>query len=68
VGGGGVGELGGAWVNYFEADELRSKLTALGFSEVEDLGPQQILSRYFPQTAADGHDRGGHVVRVSTIS
>jgi methyltransferase (TIGR00027 family) len=63
-----VAELGEAWVNYFEADELRSKLTALGFSEVEDLGPQQILSRYFPQTAADGRDRGGHVVRVSTIS
>ena len=62
-----VAELGEAWVNYFEADELRSKLTALGFSEVEDLGPQQILSRYFPQTAADGRVNGGHIIRADTV-
>jgi methyltransferase (TIGR00027 family) len=60
-----VAELGEAWVNYFTADELRSKLTALGFSEVEDLGPAEIRSRYFPQTAGDGRDKGGHIVRAT---
>src|SRR5580658_6399933 len=58
-----VSELGEAWVNYFEAPALRSKLTALGFSEVEDLGPPEILLRYFPQRAGEGRDKGGHIVR-----
>jgi methyltransferase (TIGR00027 family) len=44
-----VAAVGEAWVNYFEADELRTKLTALGFPEVEDLGrrkwPRGILRR-----------------------
>jgi methyltransferase (TIGR00027 family) len=62
-----VAELGEAWVNYFEAPALRSKLTALGFSEVEDLGPAAIRLRYFPQAAGDGRDKGGHIVRASTV-
>ena len=60
-----VAEFGEAWVNYFEADELRSKLADLGFPEVEDLGPAEIRSRYFPQTAEDGRVKGGHIVRAS---
>jgi methyltransferase (TIGR00027 family) len=62
-----VAELGEAWVNYFEADQLRAKLTALGFSEIEDLGPAQIVSRYFPHGAGDGRDKGGHIVRAATV-
>ena len=38
-------------VTYFEADDLRAKLMALGFTEVEDLGPPQIAARYFPNRA-----------------
>ena len=60
-----VALLGEAWVNYFEAEPLRAKLTQLGFSEVEDLGPREIRSRYFPQHANDGRDKGGHVVRAA---
>ena len=60
-----VASLGEAWVNYFEAEPLRAKLTQLGFSEVEDLGPREIRSRYFPQHANDGRDKGGHVVRAA---
>ena len=62
-----VAELGEAWVNYFEADQLRAKLTALGFSEIEDLGPAQIISRYFPHRPGDGRDKGGHIVRAVTV-
>jgi len=62
-----VAELGEAWVNYFEADQLRAKLTALGFSEIEDLGPAQIVSRYFPHGAGDGRDKGGYIVRAATV-
>jgi hypothetical protein len=60
-----VAALGEAWVSYFEADQIRAKLEALGFSEVEDLGPAQIISRYFPQRAGEGRDKGGHVVRAA---
>jgi methyltransferase (TIGR00027 family) len=61
-----VAALGEAWVTYFETDALRAKLTNLGFSEVEDLGPAQIASRYFPARAASLPDKGGHVVRAAT--
>jgi hypothetical protein len=54
-------------VNYFEADQLRAKLTALGFSEIEDLGPAQIVSQYFPHGAGDGRDKGGYIVRAATV-
>ena len=62
-----VARLGEAWVNYFEADPLRSDLTALGFSEVEDLGPAHITSRYFPGRPSAGRNKGGHVLRAATV-
>jgi methyltransferase (TIGR00027 family) len=63
-----VAELGEAWVSYFEADQLRVKLLALGFSEVEDLGPQQIVERYFAHAAGESRVKGGHVVRASKFT
>jgi len=64
-----VAAVGEAWVNYFEADELRTKLTALGFSDVDDLGPAQIVARYFAESwqAKAPAARGGHIVRASTV-
>jgi methyltransferase (TIGR00027 family) len=62
-----VAELGEAWLNYFEADELRPKLMALGFSEIEDLGPRQIAARYFPNRVSTLPDRGGHILRATAI-
>ncbi|HKV39204.1 MAG TPA: SAM-dependent methyltransferase [Blastocatellia bacterium] len=61
-----VAEAGEALVTYFEAEKLHARLTALGFSEVEDLGPQQIVSRYFPGAVSRG-DKGGHILRATTI-
>src|SRR5208283_433765 len=43
-----VAEVGEEWRSYFEAGELRAKLLAVGFTEIEDLGPRQIAARYFP--------------------
>jgi hypothetical protein len=37
---------------------------ALGFIEIEDLGPHQIAACYFPDRLPN---KGGHIVRVSTI-
>ena len=63
-----VAGLGEAWLTYFDADTLGAKLAALGFREIEDLGPRQMAARYFP-----GHNRvlpekGGHVVRAATTA
>jgi methyltransferase (TIGR00027 family) len=62
-----VAQLGEAWLNYFKADELRGKLMALGFCEVEDLGPAQIAARYFPNRASTLPDKGGHILRATKI-
>jgi len=62
-----VAQLGEAWLNYFEADELRAKLMALGFSEVEDLGPAQMAARYFPNRGSILPDKAGHILRATTI-
>jgi methyltransferase (TIGR00027 family) len=62
-----VAELGEEWRSYFEAGELRSRLVALGFIEIEDLGPPQIAARYFANRAVAPPDKGGHVLRASTV-
>jgi methyltransferase (TIGR00027 family) len=62
-----VVQLGEAWLNYFEAEELRAKLMSLGFAEVEDLGPAQIAVRYFPNRGGILPNKGGHILRATTI-
>jgi methyltransferase (TIGR00027 family) len=62
-----VAELGEPWMNYFETDGLRAKLTDLGFRTVEDLGPPQIAARYFPNRAGSIPDKGGHILRAATL-
>ena len=62
-----VAQFGEPWLNYFEADELRANLMALGFCEVEDLGPSQIAVRYFPNRLNTLPDKGGHILRATTI-
>jgi len=52
-------------VTHFEAEELRAKLLNVGFREVEDLGPSQIVGRYFPNRPTYS-EKGGHVVRAAT--
>jgi methyltransferase (TIGR00027 family) len=62
-----VAELGEPFVNYLEADQLRAELTELGFREIEDLGPPQIASRYFPNWQGTAPEKGGHVIRATTV-
>ena len=62
-----VAAIGEAWVSYFERDALRAKLVALGFTEIEDLGPRQIAGLYFPDFARSLPDSGGHILHASTI-
>ena len=51
----------------FETEALHAKLTALGFREVEDLGPRLIRERYFANRGGAARDRGGHIIRATTV-
>lgn len=62
-----VDALGETWLTYFEAPTLRTKLLALGFTDIEDLGPPEIAARFFPNTPGPRPARGGHVLRASTV-
>ena len=62
-----VSELGEAWLNYMEADPLHAKLRARGFTEVEESVNSSIAARYFPHRARNFPDRGGHILRATTI-
>jgi methyltransferase (TIGR00027 family) len=62
-----VAGIGETWVSYFDSDALGAKLMALGFTEVEDLGPPQIAARYFPERVGSAAGKGGHIVRAATF-
>ena len=61
-----VAALGESWITYFEAEPLRQKLLGLGFLEVEDLRPGQLVNRYFPGRGNQLPRRGGHLIRAWT--
>ena len=54
-----VAAAGEAFRSYFETPVLHEKLRALGFGEIEDLGPNRIAARYFPERARRGGLAGG---------
>jgi methyltransferase (TIGR00027 family) len=62
-----VALVGEALKTQFETDALHARLKALGFREIEDLGPQGIRRRYFAKHDGPVADRGGHVLRASTV-
>jgi methyltransferase (TIGR00027 family) len=63
-----VAAAGEAFQSFFETASLTSRLTALGFGEVQDLGPAAIVGRYFPDARPRApEERGGHVVRASRM-
>ena len=61
-----VAEIGERWVTYFEAEPLRERLMAIGFLEVEDLRPGQMIKRFFPARGKQRPRRGGHLLRAWT--
>ena len=62
-----VASVGEAFRSHFDTDVLHAKLTALGFREIEDLGPASIRARYFAGRGGSLSDRGGHIVRATTV-
>jgi methyltransferase (TIGR00027 family) len=63
-----LAELGEELRSFFEANDLRAKLLSLGFAEIEDLGPSQIAARYLLKGATTLPDKGGHILRATTIT
>jgi methyltransferase (TIGR00027 family) len=61
-----VAAAGEAFRCYLDTPTLHARLAALGFSEIEDLGPTEIAARYFPGRATPAARTGGHVLRAAT--
>jgi methyltransferase (TIGR00027 family) len=61
-----VASIGEALQSSFATDVLNAQLAALGFGEIEDLGPQQIAARYFGGRVTPPSNVGGHVVHAAT--
>jgi len=61
-----VAEAGESFKSYFETDALAGALRALGFRDIEDLGPPEIAARFFPGYTGKARARCGHVVRAAT--
>jgi methyltransferase (TIGR00027 family) len=62
-----VAAVGEAFKSYFETGDLHARLAALGFREIEDLSPAAIAARYFPNRATAASDKGGHILRATTV-
>jgi methyltransferase (TIGR00027 family) len=62
-----VALIGESFKSCFETDALHAKLMTLGFREIEDLGPALIRERYFANRGDSLPDRGGHIIRASTV-
>ncbi|HUA21552.1 MAG TPA: SAM-dependent methyltransferase [Bryobacteraceae bacterium] len=62
-----VAEIGESWISYFESDALHAKLTGLGFSGIEDLGPHDIVTRYINRLATSLPRTGAHILRAGRV-
>jgi methyltransferase (TIGR00027 family) len=60
-----VAAAGEAFRTYFHSERLRSELLEIGFCEVDDLGPPQIVARYSPDRPGPIPEKGGHIVQAS---
>jgi methyltransferase (TIGR00027 family) len=63
-----VASVGEPFLTYFEPADLHAELTARGLTEIDDLGPQALMTRYFrPGAEPDpARTRGGHVLFAAT--
>jgi methyltransferase (TIGR00027 family) len=62
-----VASVGETFKSHLETGALHARLAALGFAQIEDLGPALIRERYFANRVDSLSDKGGHVVRATTI-
>jgi methyltransferase (TIGR00027 family) len=62
-----VAAAGEGFQSYFDTAPLCAKMSATGFRLVDDIGPEKIAARFFPESEHAAPTRGGHVMHASTI-
>jgi methyltransferase (TIGR00027 family) len=63
-----VAAIGEPWISHFDPDALAGMLRAIGFEEIEDLGPAAIARRYLDSDDRETRETAGaHVVRARRI-
>lgn len=61
-----VSSVGEMFQTYWETGPLHTRLRALGYRRIEDLGPVEIVARFLPGRVATVSDRGGHILHAAT--
>jgi hypothetical protein len=59
--------LGESIQSYFDTEPLCAKMRASGFRNVDDIGPERIAARFFPQAERSAPARGGHIMHASKV-
>ena len=49
-----------------DAARCTKSFAQLGFRSIEDLGPNEIAARFFPERAAPSRENGGHFALAGT--
>ena len=62
-----VAAAGERFQSYFDTAPLCAKMSATGFRHVDDIGPDRIAARFFPESERAAPARGGHIMHASTI-
>jgi methyltransferase (TIGR00027 family) len=58
--------MGEPWITRFAPAELAAELSALGFDDLQDLGPAEIGRRFYGRAGRDGP--GGHLMRAAKLA
>ena len=62
-----VAAAGESLQSYFDTAPLCARMRATGFRHVDDIGPDGIAARFFPESERTAPARGGHVMHASTF-
>ncbi|MFL6792438.1 MAG: class I SAM-dependent methyltransferase [Bradyrhizobium sp.] len=62
-----VAAVGESIQSYFDTEPLCGKMSAAGFRNVDDIGPDRIAARFFPEAERSAPARGGHIMHASTL-
>jgi methyltransferase (TIGR00027 family) len=62
-----VAAAGERFQSDFDTAPLCAKMSATGFRHVDDVGPDRIAARFYPESERAAPARGGHIMQASTI-
>jgi methyltransferase (TIGR00027 family) len=62
-----VAAVGERMQSYFDTERLCAELSAIGFGHVDDIGPERLAARFFPEVERSAPARGGHIMHAAAI-